>query len=211
MSAEQLRGLADIATRFGTGAVRLTVWQNLLISDVADANLPAAKAAIMALGFDVAASSVRGALVACTGNTGCKFALGDTKRHGLELATYLEARVALDQPMNIHLTGCPHSCAQHLVADIGLLASKVEQGEEMLEGYTISVGGGAGAQQRLGREVFPAAPFAEVSARVEGLLAAYLTHRAAATETFHTFAGRHGIDDLRRMAEAATGGTRLAS
>jgi ferredoxin-nitrite reductase len=58
-------------------------------------------------------------MVACTGNVGCKFALSDTQRHGLELVDYLDGRLALDQPINIHLTGCPNSCAQHYVGDIG--------------------------------------------------------------------------------------------
>jgi ferredoxin-nitrite reductase len=61
-------------------------------------------------------------MVACTGNIGCKFAASDTKGHAEEIARWCETRVALDGPINIHLTGCHHSCAQHYVGDIGLLA-----------------------------------------------------------------------------------------
>ncbi|HZB91828.1 MAG TPA: NirA family protein, partial [Stellaceae bacterium] len=189
MTAAQMAGLADIAARFGSGTLRLTVWQNLLISDVAEAALPEVEAAIAALGLDWRASNIRGALVACTGNTGCKFSATDTKGQAQALATHLESRLALDQPVNIHLTGCPHSCAQHYVGDIGLLGARV--GEESVEGYVIYVGGGAGAERGLGREIYPALPMAEVPRRVEGLLRHYLAHRRDAAESFHDFAARH--------------------
>src|SRR5229473_2695433 len=91
---------------------------------------------------------IRSGLVACTGNTGCKFALTNTKGQALALAEQLEASVALDQPLNVHLTGCPNSCAQHYVADIGLLGTKVEAGDDMVEGYDVFIGGGAGIGDR---------------------------------------------------------------
>ena len=92
-----------------------------------------------------------------TGNAGCSSA-SDTKRHAAELVEWLDERIVIDRPLNIHLTGCPNSCAQHYVADIGLLATKVEQGDEMVEGYDLLVGGGAGAHQALGRLVRNALP-----------------------------------------------------
>jgi ferredoxin-nitrite reductase len=98
-------------------------------------------------------------MVACTGNVGCKFALSDTKRHGLELVDYLDGRLALDQPINIHLTGCPNSCAQHYVGDIGLLATRVEKSEEEeVEGYHILIGGGSEPEAKLGREIYRSTP-----------------------------------------------------
>ncbi|MBK1660088.1 NirA family protein [Paracraurococcus ruber] len=153
LTAARLRGLAEIAERFGSGTLRLTVWQNLLVSDIPAARVAEAQAAIAALGLGWAASAIRGGLVACTGNAGCKFAASNTKRHAAELADWLEPRITLDAPINIHLTGCHHSCAQHYVADIGLLGAKVEQGEDMVEGYDLHVGGGAGPEQKIGRLV----------------------------------------------------------
>jgi ferredoxin-nitrite reductase len=203
LTTAQMRGLAGLAERHGSGTIRLTVWQNLLISDLPDRAVPAAKAEIEQLGLDWRASNIRGALVACTGNTGCKFSATDTKGQALALAAALERRVALDQPVNIHLTGCPHSCAQHYVGDIGLLGAKLAAGEEMIEGYSIHVGGGAGAERALGRELYGALPMAEVTRRVEGVLRAYLSHRRDPAETFHAFANRHALDELRRIAEAA--------
>jgi ferredoxin-nitrite reductase len=82
LTAPRLRGLADIAERHGTGTLRLTVWQNLLISDIPETQIPAAVGEIEALGLATNASAVRAGLIACTGNAGCKFSLSDTKRHG---------------------------------------------------------------------------------------------------------------------------------
>ena len=155
LSVAQMRGLADVAHELGDGDLRLTVWQNLLISGVATANVAAARARIEALGFAIETNPIRAGLVACTGNTGCKFAASDTKRHAEEIARWCETRVALDTPVNIHLTGCHHSCAQHFVSEIGLLACKVQADDEEadpIEGYHILVGGGFGPNAALGRE-----------------------------------------------------------
>ena len=78
-----MRALADIAERYGSGTLRLTVWQNLLISDIVRRRCAdAAQAAIRRRrASDWQASAIRGALVACTGNAGCKFSASDTKRH----------------------------------------------------------------------------------------------------------------------------------
>jgi ferredoxin-nitrite reductase len=201
LTAPQMDGLAAVAERQGSGTLRLTVWQNLLISDIADAAVAEAQQAIEALGLDWRATNIRGALVACTGNTGCKFSATDTKGQALALAAHLDGRLALDHPVNIHLTGCPHSCAQHRIADIGLLGAKV--GDDAVEGYAIYVGGGAGPERELGREVYPALPMAEVPRRVEGLLRAYLAHRRDAGQSFHDFAAAVEVGALRGLAEAA--------
>ncbi len=201
LSASQMRGLAAIATQFGSGTIRLTVWQNVILSDISDAKLPGARKAIEEIGFGVEASPIRGALVACTGNTGCKFAATDTKAQALYLAQYLETRVKLDRPLNIHLTGCPNSCAQHYVGDIGLLGVKVAQGDDMIEGYTVVVGGGAGGERNLAREVARDVPFADVADRLEALLRTYLARRHG-SESFQEFAKRHSIEELRTMFAA---------
>ncbi len=205
VTSEQMRGLAAIAERFGSGTVRLTVWQNLLISDVADRDVRVCIAALQALGLGVEASAVRRGLIACTGNAGCKFAASNTKNHALRLADYLELRLPVDQPVNIHLTGCHHSCAQHYIGDIGLLAQKVERGEDMVEGYHVYIGGGAAAtnEQAMAREYALSVPFDELPQLVERLLGTWLAHRATATESFFEFCRRHEIDDLRALANRA--------
>jgi ferredoxin-nitrite reductase len=203
MTAEQMDGLAAISERFGSGTIRLTVWQNLLISDIAADDLEAAKAAIEGLGLDWDASSVRSGLVACTGNGGCRFAASNTKAHAMILARYLEERVAIDRPINIHLTGCSNSCAQHYIGDIGMEATKVEVGEEMVEGYHLCVGGGWGAEQGIGRRVLDAVPFDDLPPAVERLLRDYLKRRSGPEESFAEFTRRQPVEDLRAVAEGA--------
>ena len=202
MSADQVDGLAAIADKFGSGTIRLTVWQNLLITDVDGADVGEVKRAIEALGLGWDASSVRSGLVACTGNAGCKFAAADTKSHAMILARYLEERLTLDRPVNIHVTGCHNSCAQHYIGDIGLEGTKVEAGEEMVEGYHLVVGGGYGGEQGIGRRLLESLPFDAVPPAVERLLRHYLAHRNRPEESFAAFARRHDLETLRNVAQA---------
>jgi len=203
LTVAQMKGLAAIASELGDGDIRLTVWQNLLISGVPSEKLKAAKAQIEALGLAIEANAIRSGLVACTGNTGCKFAASDTKRHAEEIARWCETRVALDTPVNIHLTGCHHSCAQHFVSEIGMLACKVQDTEEgdAVEGYHMLIGGGFGPQAALGRELYRDVKANDAPKTVERILRAYLAHRASREETFIAFARRYEIDALKAMAE----------
>ena len=207
MTADQMRGLAQIARDLGDGDIRLTVWQNLIISGVHSESVKAAQARIEALGLSTSTNAIRAGLVACTGNVGCKFAASDTKRHAEEIARWCESRVALDGPVNIHLTGCHHSCAQHYIGDIGLLACKVQTSEDgdTVEGYHIHVGGGFGPDATLAREIFRDVKAADLPATVERMLKIYLAQRASRDETFSAFTRRYDLDSLKNLfaAEAA--------
>jgi ferredoxin-nitrite reductase len=204
LTCDQMRGLAKIAQDLGDGDIRLTVWQNLLISGVRDDNVALASAAIETLGLAVASSQIRAGLVACTGNAGCKFAASDTKRHAAEIGDWCEPRVAIDTPLNIHLTGCHHSCAQHYISDIGLIAAKVAvgEGDDTVEGYHLVAGGGFGPNADIGREVYQDIKAEDAPKTVEKLLKAYLAHRTSADETFLAFARRHDGETLRKLADA---------
>jgi len=202
MTAGQMRALADIAAGLGDGDLRLTVWQNLLVSGVPEEKLDDAKARIEACGLDWRATAVRAGLIACTGNRGCRFSASDTKGHAEAIARHCEGRLTLDSPVNIHLTGCHHSCAQHYIGDIGLLGCRVPAGgDETVEGYHVYVGGGFGENARIARELWRDVDASDVPARIEALLRAYMDHRAGPGETFHQFAGRLDIDALRRLTE----------
>ena len=160
------------------------------------------RAAIEELGLSTKASSIRAGLVACTGNAGCRFAASDTKGHAEAIASWCESRVALDGPVNIHLTGCHHSCAQHYIGDIGLLACKVAaspDSDEQVEGYHILAGGGFGPDAGLGRELFKDVKAADVPQTVEKMLKGYLAHRVSADESFLAFSRRHEVETLRRI------------
>ena len=203
LTAEQMRGLSKIAAQFGDGDIRLTVWQNLLISGVPAERVAAAETAIAAIGLSTKATSIRAGLVACTGSAGCRLAMSDTKRHAEEIAKWCEARVQIDRPINIHLTGCPNSCAQHYIGDIGLLGVKVQISADgdQVEGYHIHVGGGFGPDAVCGREVYRDVKADAAAKTVARMLKAYLAHRASADESFSAFTRRHELDALKTLFE----------
>ncbi|MBA4029608.1 MAG: ferredoxin--nitrite reductase [Planctomyces sp.] len=200
LTCDQARGLARISETYGSGRIRLTVWQNLLIPDIATADISAVQQEIENLGLEWRATSVRSGLVACTGSAGCKFAAADTKRHALLLADHLDERLELDVPVNIHFTGCHHSCAQHYIGDIGFRGTKVEVDDDMVDGYEIVVGGGYADQQAIGRQLFPQVPFSEVPRLVERLLGFYVDTREEC-EPFSKFISRQSIERLREVTE----------
>ena len=206
LSTAQMRGLAEVSRKFGDGDIRLTVWQNLLLSGVPDAQIASATAAIEALGLATAAHAIRAGLVACTGNKGCKFAASDTKGHALEIAARVESRLAFTQPVNIHLTGCHNSCAQHYIGDIGLIGARVAINDDgdTVEGYDIVVGGGFADNPRIGRGLIEQVKADDCPAIVERILGVWLAHRADASESFASFANRHETAQLKAMiGEAA--------
>ncbi len=202
MTAAQMRAIADIAERHGSGTIRLTPWQNPIVSDIAEVDRAAVAAALSAIGLSAEVSSIRAGIVACTGNTGCKFSSSDTKRHALTIADHLDARLKVDAPLNIHLTGCPNSCAQHYVGDIGLLGTKIAVEDAEIEGYHLFAGGGFGDRRGLGREILRDVPADETPHVLERLLRAYLQRRASPEESFQGFAKRHGVEALREFAQA---------
>ena len=126
----------------------------------------------------------------------------------MAIAEWVEPRVALDTPINIHLTGCPHSCAQHYIGDIGLLAARVAaapDSEDTVDGFHVFVGGGFGQDAAIAREIYRDVPAERCPALIERMLRAYLAHRAGSTETFQQFARRHEVDALRSMIDAERG------
>jgi ferredoxin-nitrite reductase len=108
--------------------------------------------------------------------------------------------VRIETPLNIHLTGCHHSCAQHYIGDIGLIAARVDAGgDETVEGYHIHVGGGYGEQRALAREVHRDVKAEDAPEILRRMLAAYLAHRLSPAETFGEFANRHDAEALARL------------
>lgn len=203
ISCDQMRGLAKVAQDLGDGEIRLTVWQNLLISGVRDENVELAIAAIKQIGLAVEASHIRAGLIACTGSAGCRFAASDTKRNAAEIGDWCEPRVAMDKPVNIHVTGCHHSCAQHYISDIGLIGARVPiNDEDTVDGYHLFTGGGFGPDADVGQEVYHDLKAEDAPKTVEGLLKAYIAYRSSPDETFLSFARRHDGETLRKLADA---------
>jgi ferredoxin-nitrite reductase len=199
MPCENARQICDIADRYGRGEIRLTVWQNLIIPGISSENLDAAAAAVIAAGLDYRPSSVTGGIIACTGSRGCKYAAADTKGNAVSLGGYLGSRVALDRPVNIHLTGCQHSCAQHYIGDIGMMGVRVKtESGESVDGYNIVLGGGVDDTQAVAREVWKSIAFADIPPLMERLLNFYLTAREDG-ESFAQFANRHSVEEIQKI------------
>lgn len=194
LSIAQMRALASISDQYGTGEMRLTVWQNLILPNISADNLEAARQAIFAAGLSDSARAFAASAIACTGNKGCRFSSTDTKSHAVQLANYLDDRFKIEQPLNLHVTGCPHSCAQHYIGDIGLLGMKVG-GEE---GYQVLLGGGTDERQGLGRELIAAIRFDDLPRAMERLLAAYMAQRRD-NESFLDYTRRHDIEQLKEQ------------
>lgn len=192
LSVDHMLALAAIAETYGTAELRLTVWQNLIIPNIPADKLESAKAAILAAGLNFEAGTVLSGTVACTGNKGCRFAATDTKAHAVTLANLLDNRFDIQQPINLHVTGCPHSCAQHYIGDIGLMGVKVG-GEE---GYQVVIGGGTDQEQSIARELIPAIKFSDLPPVIERLFHSYTTQRHA-EESFFDFSRRHSITELQ--------------
>ena len=195
----RMTALADLAERFGTGELRLTVFQNALIPHVADRDTAALAAELERIGLSASPSSYAAGTVACTGNAGCKFAMTDTKGAAVALARHLERSAPLDGPINIHLTGCPNSCAQHYCGDIGLLGVGTSHGGEQVEAYNVLFGGGMDQEQALAEEAYRAVPAAQLPALLTRVMRAYLSHRRE-RESFNEFIRRQGVAEVTRLA-----------
>jgi ferredoxin-nitrite reductase len=198
MLTKQMRRVADLAQNYGSGNLRLTPWQNLLLPGIPDAFVETVKRQLVRTGFHHEATNALGGLVACTGNTGCKWAATDTKGQAVALGNHLNQRLQLDHPINIHLTGCPNSCAQHYVGDIGLQGVKVGAGGQSVEGYNVVFGGGVGAEAGIGRQVFTGIAFGDLPTLLEHVLKTYLAKRQL-NETFVEFTRRHEVKQLQEM------------
>ncbi len=194
LESRQIRSLADLAQRYGSGTLRLTPWQNLLLTDIPQERLADVQKEITFLGLDYSVNNIKGGLVACSGSQGCAAAATDTKGHALALAKYLETRLTLDCPVNIHFSGCEKSCAQHSKGDITLLG--VSNGK--IASYHIYVGDGD-SNQKFGRELYQYVSFDELPALVEQMLNVYQIKRINSRESFGEFANRYALAQLKQF------------
>jgi ferredoxin-nitrite reductase len=195
ITSRQMRQLADLATNYGKGDIRLTVWQSVIVPHVPDAFAETARRNITRLGLFSEASLATGGIIACTGNKGCKYSAADTKGHAIALMKHLGNRVQLDSPVNIHFTGCPNSCAQHYCGDIGFVGAKLTDGSE---GYHVVLGGGMGHEQGIAREIFRGVRATEVTALGEKILRTYQNKKKTG-ESFVEWARRHSAKELQEF------------
>jgi sulfite reductase (ferredoxin) len=202
-----LRAVADLADRFGRGRIRATTTQKLVILDVAEADVPALEGELSALDLEVSPSVFRRGTMACTGIEFCKLAIVETKARADAMIQELERRLPdFDEPIGIHVNGCPNACARFQVADIGLKGSLVpdEATGDMVEGFQLHLGGHLGTGARLGRKSRGLKVTADGAVDyIAGLLEAYRRDRADG-EAFADWVER--VDESVLAAPAAAGG-----
>jgi ferredoxin-nitrite reductase len=179
----QFQGLGDLARQYGGGALRLTPWQNVLITDIAEAQVEQVTREINDLGLNISANHPYAAIAACSGYHGCKSAHTDTQSDAKQVAAYLENCIKLEQPINIHFSGCDKSCAQHHPSDIALVGIQSRDSNHP-EVYRVYVGDG---DTDFGKELYSEFAAKDVTNLIDQLLKTYQNQRQNSTQTFREF------------------------
>ncbi|HEX7658767.1 MAG TPA: nitrite/sulfite reductase [Pseudonocardiaceae bacterium] len=201
VSGTLLSEVARAAERAGSHRVRLTPLQKLIVLDVPESEVAGLTAELTALGLPAEPSPWRRSVMACTGIEFCKLAIVETKARAARLIEELETRLAdlkLEQPISVHVNGCPNSCARIQVADIGLKGQIVvnEDGEQV-EGFQVHLGGGLGLDAGFGRKLRGhKVTSADLADYVERVVRRYVEQRTDG-ERFAAWVVRADEKDLR--------------
>ncbi len=197
LSAEQLTAVADLADRYGLGEIRTTNMQNFLVPHVRNEDIAPLVEELNGHALPVEASTFARGAVACTGMEFCKLAITETKSFTRWLVEELEERLpGFDEQVRMNVTGCPNSCGQHWIADIGIEGKKVRVNGRLVDAYYFCVGGGVGAFQAIARPVGYRCAATEVPDAIERLLRAYQLQRFP-HEELRPFLARHAEEELR--------------
>ena len=197
ITAQQLRAAANTADRFADGRLRTTNMQNLIVINVPEANTQALARELNDAGLSVNASPFWRGAIACTGSEFCKLAITETKGFTRWLVEELEVRVpGFDQQLKLHVAGCPNSCGQHWIADIGLEGKKIKLGDKLVDAYYFCLGGAVGEHQNIARLSGYRCIAPEVPAAIERLLKTYIAQRNG-NENLRAYFSRHSDSNLR--------------
>jgi sulfite reductase (ferredoxin) len=199
ITADQMRTAADLADRFADGHLRTTNMQNLLIVNVPRQNVDPLVKELDVVGLRVNGSAFWRGAVACSGSEFCKLAITETKSFSRWLVEELEERLpGFEQHLKLHVTGCPNSCGQHWIADLGIEGKKIKVGDRMEDAYYFCVGGAVGLHQSIARPVGYRCLATEVPDAIERLLRRYLDDRYP-NENLRQFFARHNDIELREF------------
>ena len=168
--AEDMFEIARLAEVYGTGEIRFTVEQNIVIPNIADSRLATFLAEPLLERFSINPGLLARSLVSCTGAQFCNFALIETKNRALAMIKALEEELTFTKPVRIHWTGCPNSCGQPQVADIGLMGTKTRKNGKTLEGVDIYMGGKVGKDAHLGTCIIKGIPCEDLQPVLQDLL-----------------------------------------
>ena len=189
LTSHQLQKLGHLAKHHGGGALRLTPWQNILITDIAEAKIAPITREIFNLGLHISVNHPYAAIAACSGSKGCKSALTDTQTDAKAIAMHLENCIKLDHPINIHFSGCEKSCAQHHSSDIALVSKNSQA-------YQVYIGAG---DVSFGRELYPEYSTQDLPALIERLLNIYQNQRQNSEQNFSEFVNRCDLQELQKL------------
>ena len=203
MTAAQLNAVAGLSKRFGNGQLRTTVMQNLIIVNVHSHQALELAKELEGLGLPVEGSSFWRGAIACTGSEFCKLAITETKGFMRWIVDELEGRLpGFDQQLKLHVTGCPNSCGQHWIADIGMEGKKLKHEGKMEDAYYFCVGGSVGLHQQTARPIGYRCLATEVPDALERLLGGYLQARKQG-ENLRAYFGRSSDEELRQQLAGA--------
>ena len=198
LSGEQLEAAADLADKYGSGALRATVSQNLVFIDVPNEKAAELVRELGAIGLHVEGSPFWRGAVACTGTEFCKLAITETKGFTRWLVDELEERVPqFDQQLRLHVTGCPNGCGQHWIADIGIEGKKIKHEGKLVDAYYFCLGGSVGQNSSIARPVGYRSPASLVPEAIARLLRKYVSTRENGNENLRAWFARHTNDQLR--------------
>ena len=199
LSGDQLAHVAELSERFGTGEIRTTAMQNLVFVNVPRIQTGELAKELKQIGLQIEGTPFWRGAIACTGTEFCKLAITETKSFTRWLVEEMESRLPeFDQQLKLHVTGCPNSCGQHWIADIGLEGKKVKQNGSLVDAYYFCVGGSVGAWARTGRPVGYRAAATEVPEALERLLRTYLATREE-RENLRAWFARHTDVEIREF------------
>ena len=199
LTGDQLAAAAELAREYGSGELRTTVMQNLLFVNVPKRNVDALVRELAAIDLRVEGSHFWRGAIACTGTEFCKLAITETKGFARWLVEEMETRLPeFDQQLKLHVTGCPNSCGQHWIADVGIEGKKIKHNGALVDAYYFCVGGSAGGNAAIARPVGYRCPATLVPESLERLLRGYLKDRRV-NESLRAFLGRNSNDDLRAL------------
>jgi sulfite reductase (ferredoxin) len=191
--------VAELADRFGTGEIRTTTMQNLIVLNVPRSRTGELAKELQQIDLRVEATPFWRGAIACTGTEFCKLAITETKSFARWLVEELESRIPeFDQQLKLHVTGCPNSCGQHWIADIGLEGKKIKQDGRLVDAYYFCVGGSVGAWARTARPVGFRTAATEAPEALERLLRSYLATRED-SESLRAWFARHSDLELREF------------
>ncbi len=199
ITADQLKASAELADRFAGGEIRTTIMQNLVFVNVRNGYAATVATKMEAAGLPVSASVFARGTIACTGSEFCKLALTETKGFARWLVEELEDRMpGFDQQLKLHITGCPNSCGQHWIADIGIEGKKIKVDGQMVDAYYFCVGGAVGRFASIARPVGYRCAAVEVLGAIERLLRAFESERNPG-ENLRQYFARHSNDEIRSL------------